>query len=301
MSQRSAAGRRRRNKPAPARQESRAKRIAVAIGTVILVITPISWILLHQPQSTEADASVPYVTRDDDTYVGSSAKPIAARPTATTPGTPSGTPTAGTPSPSGTPTTPGRTPTSGPSTTPTDGPTDGPTAGPTDRPTTRATGGPTDSSTPQAPDNQNPTPTRSPSNTPSTTPTTTTPPPPSDSGSMTAEEVELFSLVDNKRVANGCSPLHRNSNLTGGARAEAEDRARTGQVSSGGSSGASTGGKDMTAKAAFDRLMGSNSRTVLDCGLDELGVGQGDAKYCTTQVLVCLNTATRYAWVVDFQ
>jgi hypothetical protein len=118
---------------------------------------------------------------------------------------------------------------------------------------------------------------------------------------MVPQEQELFSLVDNKRVENGCAPLRRNSNLTGGARAEANDRARTGQLASGGSSGASTGGKDMTAKAAFDRLMSSNSRTVLDCGLDELGVGQGDAKYCTTQVLVCLNTATRYAWVVDFQ
>jgi hypothetical protein len=118
---------------------------------------------------------------------------------------------------------------------------------------------------------------------------------------MTAEEVELFSLVDNKRVESGCSPLHRNSNLTGGARAEADDRARTGQMASAGSSGASTGGKDMTAKAAFDRLMSSNSRTVLDCGRDELGVGQGDAKYCTTQVLVCLNTATRNAWVVAFR
>jgi hypothetical protein len=72
-------------------------------------------------------------------------------------------------------------------------------------------------------------------------------------------------------------------------------------MTSGGSSGASTGGKDMTAKTAFDRLMSSNSSTVLDCGLDELGVGRGKAEYCTTQVLVCLNTATRYAWVVDFQ
>ncbi|GAA3587750.1 hypothetical protein [Kribbella ginsengisoli] len=293
MSQRSAAGRRRRSKPATARPESRLKRITVAMGTVILVITPISWILLHQPQSNEADASVPYVTRDDDTYLKSSTKPVVARPTATTPSsTPSGTP-AGTPSPSDTPSTPGRTPTGDPSTTPTEGPTDGPTDRPT---TTGATDGPTSSTTTKAPDNPNTTPTHSPSTTPSSTP-----PPPADGGSMSAEEFELFSLVDNKRVESGCSPLHRNSNLTGGARAEAEDRARTGQMASGGSSGASTGGKDMTAKAAFDRLMSSNSRTVLDCGLDELGVGQGDAKYCTTQVLVCLNTATRYAWVVDFQ
>ncbi|MEV6413389.1 hypothetical protein [Kribbella sp. NPDC051718] len=300
MSQRSAAGRRRRNKPATARPESRLKRITVAMGTVILVITPISWILLHQPQSNEADASVPYVTRDDDTYLKASTKPVVARPTATTPsGTPTGTPSAGTPSPSDTPSTPGQTPTDAPSTTPTDGPTDQPTDGPT---TGGPTDGPTSGTTTKAPGNpNNPTPTHSPTNTPSTTPSTTTPPPPADGGSMSAEEQELFALVDNQRVESGCSPLRRNSNLTGGARAEAEDRARTGQMASGGSSGASTGGKDMTAKAAFDRLMSSNSRTVLDCGLDELGVGQGDAKYCTTQVLVCLNTATRYAWVVDFQ
>jgi hypothetical protein len=275
------------------------------MGTVILVITPISWILLHQPQSNEADASVPYVTRDDDTYLKASTKPVVARPSATTPGTPSGTPSAGTPSPSGTPSTPGQTPTDGPSTTPTDGPTDGatsgPTDGPTDGPTTGTTEGPTDGSTTKAPDNPNTVPTNSPSNSPSSTPSTTTPPPPADGGSMSAEEAELFALVDNKRVESGCSPLRRNSNLTGGARAEAEDRARTGQMTSGGSSGASTGGKDMSAKAAFDRLMSSSSRTVLNCGLDELGVGQGDAKYCTTQVLVCLSTATRYAWVVDFQ
>jgi hypothetical protein len=118
---------------------------------------------------------------------------------------------------------------------------------------------------------------------------------------MSGSEAELFSLVDNKRVENGCSPLRRNSNLTGGARAEAQDRARTGQMATGGSSGASTGGKDMTAKTAFDRLMSSSSKTVLNCGLDELGVGQGGAEYCTAQLLVCLSTATRYAWVIDFQ
>ncbi|MDX6259244.1 MAG: hypothetical protein QOH84_932, partial [Kribbellaceae bacterium] len=94
----------------------------VSIGTVILVITPISWILLHQPQSNEADASVPYVTRDDDSYIDSSTKPVVARPSATTPSSvPSGTPTTGTPTPSGTPSTPGQTPTDRPSTTPTDG------------------------------------------------------------------------------------------------------------------------------------------------------------------------------------
>ncbi|NEA31588.1 hypothetical protein G3I17_07910 [Streptomyces sp. SID13031] len=268
----------------------------MAIGTVILVITPISWILLHQPQSNEADASVPYVTRDDDTYIKTSTKPVVATPSATTPGsTPSGTPTSATPTPTDTPSTPGQTPsttpTDGPSTTPTSGPTDGPTAGPTDGPSTQ---------TPQVPPNSQQ-PTNTPSSTPSSTPSTSTPPPPTDDGDMSGEEVELFSLVDNQRVENGCAPLRRNSSLSGGAGAEADDRAESNSYSSG-SSKASTGGKDMTAKTAFSRLMDNSSGTLLDCGLRELGVGRGDAKFCNA--LICLGSvgqATRYAWVVDFK
>jgi uncharacterized protein YkwD len=270
----------------------------VSIGTVILVITPISWILLHQPQSNEADASVPYVTRDDDTYIKSSTKPVVARPSATTPGTPSGTPSAGTPSPTGTPTTPGQTPTDGPTTKPTDGPTDGPTTGATDGPTTGATDGPTT----KAPDKPNTTPTHSPSNTPSSTPSTSTPPPPADSGSMRPEEQELFSLVDNERVDRGCAPLRPNSNLTGGARTDAETRADNGQVSDSSSSMAAAGGDGVTAKAAFDKLKSQSSNILFNCGLRELGVGQGsaDRRVGTLCPLVC-STKTRVAWVVDFQ
>src|SRR4051794_13451459 len=84
---------------------SRTKRMLVAIGTVILVITPISWILLHEPQSDQADASVPYVTRDDDTYITASNEPVVQT---------SDTPSTSTPTPRATPTKPTRTPSATP-------------------------------------------------------------------------------------------------------------------------------------------------------------------------------------------
>jgi uncharacterized protein YkwD len=304
MSQRSAAGRR-RSKRAAARPESRGRRIAVAIGTVTLVITPISWILLHEPQADQADAAVPYVTRTDDTYIKTSAKPAVATPPATTPaGTPTPVPTPGTPKPTETPSVPGETPTptDGPTTDPTGGPTaptEGPTSGPTQAPTTR--------STPQDPRSQGtqPTPTPgddTPSSTPTTTTTTTTPPPPpADDGNMSGAEVELFRLVDNARTDRGCAPLRRNSDLSGSAGAEARERAESGNVSATGSSMAATGGDGVTAKAAFDKLKSTSSGTLFNCGLRELGVGQDDADYCKTRLVLCLSTGTREAWVVDFK
>ena len=105
MSEPGATARRRRSRRA-APQPSRVRRPLIAIASVILVITPISWILLHEPQSDQADASVPYVTRDDDTYITASTDPVVdttdAPPTAV-PSTP--------PTPGQTPTTPGVTPT----------------------------------------------------------------------------------------------------------------------------------------------------------------------------------------------
>jgi hypothetical protein len=299
MSQRSAAGRRRRGTRA-ARPHSRVRRTAVAIGTVILVITPISWILLHQPQSNQADASVPYVTRDDDTYVKTSVTPIVATPSATQPGsTPTPVPTTGTPKPTATPSVPGKTPT----TTPTDSPGTAPTEGPTDKPSAGPTDGPSTTSTPQGPDSQTPEPTHSPSSTPSSTPSTTTPPPPSDDGSMSGAEVELFTLVDNARAERGCGPLQRDSGLTGGARQDAQTRAKSGDVSDTSSSMAATGGDDVTAKAAFTKLKSESSSTLFNCGLQELGVGQGtsDRKVGLLCPLVACSTKTRVAWVVDFK
>ncbi|WP_238158064.1 CAP domain-containing protein [Kribbella voronezhensis] len=259
------------------------KRTLVAIGTVILVITPISWILLHEPQSDQADASIPYVTRDDDTYITASNEPVVHT---------SDTPSPSTPTPPATPTKPTRTP----SATPTPG--DDPTRTPSTHPTTVPTNGPGDqASTPPVE------PTRggdSHSTTPTPVPSKTTTQPPADDGSMTADEQQLFSLIDDARVQNGCAPLARDSNLTGNARNEAVDRADTGDVSSTEQSKASAGGEDMSAQAAFDRLKSRSSSTLLNCGLRELGVGRDTAKYQTCFLLFCSNH-TRVAWVADFQ
>lgn len=287
MSQREAATRGRRSRRAAARPESRVKRTVVALGTVMLVITPISWILLHQPQSDRADASVPYVTRDDDTYlVDSKDQPVVATPTAPE-DSESPTPTPGKttpPKPSATPTPGGR-----PSSTPTDGTTVKPTDGP------RTTSTPSD-----PPPSDDPEPTGSPS--PSSTPTTSTPPPPADSGSMQAEEEELFTLVDNARVDRGCAPLQRDSNLTRGARQDAGTRADNGDVSDGDSSMAATGGDGVSAKAAFDKLKSERSSTVFNCSLSELGVGRDTAQHDVGLLcpVVC-STKTRVAWVADFK
>jgi hypothetical protein len=116
---------------------------------------------------------------------------------------------------------------------------------------------------------------------------------------MVGSEVDLFTKVDSARQSKGCAPLGRNSGLTGKARAEAADRADSGQFATSGSK-ASTGGKDMSAQAAFDQLMNQSSGTVLNCGLDELGVGRGTAEYCPGICLFGLGKATRVGWVVSF-
>ncbi|MFI5713611.1 hypothetical protein [Kribbella sp. NPDC051620] len=119
---------------------------------------------------------------------------------------------------------------------------------------------------------------------------------------MKPEEQELFSLVDNERVERGCAPLRPNSNLTGGARTDAETRADNGDVSDSSSSMVAAGGDGVTAKAAFDKLKSQSSSIVFNCGLRELGVGQGTADHKVGALcpLVC-STRTRVAWVVDFK
>jgi uncharacterized protein YkwD len=262
---------------------SRTKRTLVAIGTVVLVITPISWILLHEPQSDQADASIPYVTRDDDTYITASNEPVVQTtdtPSTSTP-TPRATPTKPTRTPSATP-TPGDEPTRTPSGHPTTAPTDGPgddTATPTVEPT-------------RSGESDGPKPTAVPSKPPTQ--------PPADNGSMTDDEQQLFSLIDDARVQKGCASLRRNSNLTGGARDEAGDRAASGDVSSTGKSKASAGGENMSAQAAFDRLENESSGTLFICGLQELGIGRDTATYKDCFLVFCSNH-TRVAWVADFQ
>jgi uncharacterized protein YkwD len=284
MSERGARAARRRSTRST-QSGSRVRRTVVSIGTVLLVITPISWILLHEPQSDQADAST-YVTRDDDTYITASNEPVVD--TSDTPSTTS------TPTPGRKPTKPTRTPSStpapgqDPTTTPSDGPTTVPTDGPGDDTTT-----PTDKPTRSGDSHSTPTPV------PSKPPTSK---PPADDGSMSGNEQQLFSLIDDARVQNGCAPLGRESDLTYDARDEAGDRAGSGDVSSTGSSKASAGGEDMSAQAAFDRLKNESSGTLLNCGLHQLGVGRatGTYKTCGLLGLIC-SDHTRVAWVVDFQ
>lgn len=294
MSEPGATARRRRSRRA-APQPSRIRRPLIAIASVILVITPISWILLHEPQSDQADASVPYVTRDDDTYITASTDPVVdttdAPPTAA-PSTP--------PTPGQTPTKPGTTPTVTPGQTsgtpgpdPTVTPTDGPTGGPTDPPSSGTTTAP-----PPSNETLNPRPTKTPTRTPTDDPTT--PEPPKDQGDQSGAERELFSYIDSARQERGCAPLRNNSGLDHGASDEAQQRAESGQVSGTGSSKAAAGGKDMTAKSAFDKLKTESSGTIFNCGLKELGVGRGQDDYCTLQIIGCLNYDTRVGWVVDF-
>ncbi|GAB3823710.1 hypothetical protein [Kribbella italica] len=302
MSEPGATARRRRSRRA-APQPSRVRRPLIAIASVILVITPISWILLHQPQSDQADASVPYVTRDDDTYITASTDPVVdttdAPPTAvpSTPPTPGKTPSTPGVTP---PLTPGQTPGTPGTADPTTTPTDGPTGEPTDPPTSGTTTAPPPSS-----ETQNPRPTKTPTRTPTDDPTPSTPPPNNDDGNMSGAEVELFSLVDNARQDRGCAPLQRNSSLSNGAGSDADTRARNGQVSDGGNSYAATGGDGMSAKSAFDKLKSERGGTIFNCGLDELGVGRGDSTreeggaLCDLLDVGCTER-TRVAWVVDF-
>ncbi|MGW6278246.1 hypothetical protein [Kribbella sp. NPDC055071] len=266
----------------------------IAIASVIIVITPISWILLHQPQNDPADASVPIVTRTDDTYITPSAKSVVATPTphpSTT--APTTTPTT---TPTGTPTD-SATPTTVPTTTgPTDAPTTAPTRGrlteaPTTQPTDPGSTTPPDQPTPTAP-------------TPTSTRTTNNPPPPPvQDGDMDSDEIQLFNLIDNARVNNGCRRLEQDPNLTRGAESEAGDRANSGSVNSSGSSKSTAGGNSWSAQQAYDQIMAQSRSTVLNCGLTTLGVGRDTHQYCTAVDLlgICLGSKpTRVAWVADF-
>jgi uncharacterized protein YkwD len=275
--------RHRRKAPPPG---SRVKRPLLAIAVLLLVLAPISWILLQQPNSNETDASIPYVTGGDDRYVTTSNEPVAATssPVPSPSATPTPDDTTGTPTPTHSP-TPGKTPTRRPTAGPTSVPTDGHTVAPTDHPT-------------RAGSTLKPTPSKTAGPKPTSTPTTSTP---VDDGSMSPEELELFTLIDKARTDKGCAPLQRNSNLTVGARTDAGSRAESGKVSGSGSSMAAAGGDNWSAQTAFNRMMKQNSSTILNCGLHELGVGRGSSNHCTLWLIGCLSSADRVGWVAAFQ
>jgi hypothetical protein len=118
---------------------------------------------------------------------------------------------------------------------------------------------------------------------------------------MTADELQLFALIDNARTDKGCAPLQRDSGLTAGARGDARSRAESGSVSASGSSMSAAGGDDWTAKRAFGQMMAQSRSTVLNCGLKTLGVGFGTYQHCKVDLGFCLKTADRNSWVADFK
>jgi hypothetical protein len=115
---------------------------------------------------------------------------------------------------------------------------------------------------------------------------------------MSPDELKLFSLIDNARTDKGCAPLQRNSSLSDIAQSDADQRAKSGEVSGSGSSMAAAGGDNWTAQTAFNRMMDQNSGTILNCGLHQLGVGRGSSPHCT---FLCLTRPDRVDWVADFQ
>ncbi|WP_460666889.1 CAP domain-containing protein [Kribbella swartbergensis] len=120
---------------------------------------------------------------------------------------------------------------------------------------------------------------------------------------MTAEELQLFDMIDAARVENGCAPLEQDPSLTDGARSDADERAESGAVNSSGSSKTTAGGNSWTAQQAYNQMMTQSRSVVLNCNLDTLGVGRETARYCSRFNLfgICIGTwNTRVAWVADF-
>ncbi|HZX06800.1 hypothetical protein [Kribbella sp.] len=270
------------------------------MASVLLVITPISWILLHQPQNDPADASVPMVTRTDDTYITPSTKAAVATPSAHATVTPTAPPTA---TPTATPTnTPSATPTNSPTTSPTGTPTDNPTDTPTESSTHTPTSAPTSAPTRTNPTTAPTSPGRTITTTkpPATPPPTTTPPP--VDGRMDSNEKQLFNLIDSARVNNGCAALKQDPSLTSGAEATAASRAQSGNnLNSSSGSQVGAGGDGMSAQQAYNQLMKKYKGSVLDCGRTTLGVGMRSADHSTGILcpLIC-GTAARNAWVANF-
>jgi hypothetical protein len=124
-----------------------------------------------------------------------------------------------------------------------------------------------------------------------------------DDGSMDGSELQLFSLIDNARQQHGCAPLRRNSDLSGGAGSEADQRAHDNNFDGDGSRSPAVGGDELSPGDAFNRMMDQNSGTVLNCGLHELGVGRGTKTYKKCTALLCLTSrrVERVGWVADFR
>ncbi|WP_350278648.1 hypothetical protein [Kribbella sp. HUAS MG21] len=120
---------------------------------------------------------------------------------------------------------------------------------------------------------------------------------------MTAEESQLFDMIDSARKNNGCAPLEQDSSLTSSARSDAKSRAKSGATNSSGASKSTAGGDNWTAQQAYDQMMAQSRGTIMNCNLTTLGVGRMTQKYCTALNLfgICIGSSpTRVAWVADF-
>jgi uncharacterized protein YkwD len=253
----------------------------LALLAVLMVLMPVTWVFFRNGGSgMAADNDTPYVEWVDDRY--QSAKPTVADWTTST------EPTEEEPSSS---------PTKTPSTSPTSTPTPSATATPTGRLSTAPTTGPTESgrptSQPTSP-GETETPTPRPTN---TTSSPTRPPntPDDDDGSMTRVERELYNLIGAARADNGCAPLRADSDLTYSARERAKSQAdEDAPASTGGGTDAASAQDD--ARAAYNDMMRRYSSVILDCSMDRLGIGYGDARHCTL-LLLC---KTEKRWAADF-
>ncbi|TDD59411.1 hypothetical protein E1263_15320 [Kribbella antibiotica] len=146
-----------------------------------------------------------------------------------------------------------------------------------------------------------PEPTKTPTGKPTNPPQP--PPPPEADGDMTGDELDLFNRIDSARKSKGCAPLEQDAPVTYGARNEADRRSESGEVEAHGASWSAAGGDNWSSDEAFDRMMRESRDTVLNCGLDTLGVGRETQRYCgSLPVLgVCLSGwKTRVSWVADF-
>jgi hypothetical protein len=121
---------------------------------------------------------------------------------------------------------------------------------------------------------------------------------------MTSDELQLFDMIDNARVDNGCAPLEQDPGVTGGARSDAASRTKSStRLNASGSSMSAAGGDSWSAQQAYDQMMTQSKNVILNCNLKTLGVGRAAAPYCPSVGLfgLCLTSKpTRVSWVADF-
>ncbi|MFF0270470.1 CAP domain-containing protein [Kribbella sp. NPDC004536] len=116
---------------------------------------------------------------------------------------------------------------------------------------------------------------------------------------MTEDELQLFQLIDNARISQGCTPLTRDTHLTNTARADARKGAKSGTVSTDGNR-LGAGGDRWTVQQAFDQMMSQDRTTVLNCSLATWGIGFASHSHC--KILLCLTgTIDRNMWVAAFR